>query len=312
MAETPPPPSAGAESYREEPPRGGEQRLEAPRGAPTGGADPEGEAGPPPASPGAQSEPDSPVAAPFFLLYPGDGGAGFAARPPPQQRAWRTPPSPGSPLPFLLLSYPGGGGGGKHREWRRAGGRGLGEAPRRARGCLPQGAPAAGPAGAASPAVLSGSRARRAADPGPGPQPSRGRRGGGGARPGGSRRRSRVGVAAAPPRGLGGTGEHFTGFRSPARGRLERGRERTGAGAGGERPGLKAAAPAAPRAPALCAPAARALRRAPSGPSGQPAGAGARRADGLPVAAGRRAPGAARERGAPAAGVPTRERRAQG
>ncbi|KAM5338683.1 protein RUFY3 isoform 4-T5 [Glossophaga mutica] len=111
MAETSLPP-AGAESYSEEPARGGEQ----PRHAPTGDTDPEGGAGPPLASPGGQSEPDSPVAAPFFLLYPGDGGAGFAARPPPQQqqRAWRTPPSPGSPLPFLLLSYPGGGGGGKH------------------------------------------------------------------------------------------------------------------------------------------------------------------------------------------------------
>ncbi|KAM5284354.1 protein RUFY3 isoform 3-T3 [Hipposideros larvatus] len=116
MAETSPPPTAGAESCNEEPAKGGEQRLEEPRRAPAGVADREGEAGPPPASPGGQSEPDSPVAAPFFLLYPGDGGAGFAARPPPpqQQRAWRTPPSPGSPLPFLLLSYPSGGGGGKH------------------------------------------------------------------------------------------------------------------------------------------------------------------------------------------------------
>nr|XP_053778113.1 protein RUFY3 isoform X2 [Desmodus rotundus] len=113
MAETSLPPTAGAESYGEEPARGGEQPLEQPRHAPTGDADPEGGAGQLPASPGGQSEPDSPVAAPFFLLYPGDGGAGFAARPPPQQqqRAWRTPPSPGSPLPFLLLSYPGGGGG---------------------------------------------------------------------------------------------------------------------------------------------------------------------------------------------------------
>ncbi|XP_054584491.1 protein RUFY3 isoform X2 [Eptesicus fuscus] len=115
MAEPSPPPAAaaGAESSSEEPARGGER----PGRAATGGADPEGEAGPPPASPGGQSEPGSPVAAPFFLLYPGDGGTGFAARPPPQQpRAWRTPPSPGSPLPFLLLSYPsgGGGGGGKH------------------------------------------------------------------------------------------------------------------------------------------------------------------------------------------------------
>ncbi|KAF6132693.1 RUN and FYVE domain containing 3 [Phyllostomus discolor] len=116
MAETSLPPTAGAESYSEEPARGGEQPLEQPRHAATGDSDPEGGAGPLLASPGGQSEPDSPVAAPFFLLYPGDGGAGFAARPPPQQqqRAWRTPPSPGSPLPFLLLSYPGGGGGGKH------------------------------------------------------------------------------------------------------------------------------------------------------------------------------------------------------
>ncbi|XP_040337650.1 protein RUFY3 isoform X2 [Herpailurus yagouaroundi] len=117
MAETAPPPNAGAESCSEEPARGGEQLLEEPSRAPAGGADPEGEAGPPLASPAGQSDPGSPVAAPFFLLYPGDGGAGFAARPPPQQqqRSWRTPPSPGSPLPFLLLSYPsGGGGGGKH------------------------------------------------------------------------------------------------------------------------------------------------------------------------------------------------------
>ncbi|XP_066242228.1 protein RUFY3 isoform X9 [Saccopteryx leptura] len=115
MAETAPPPTAGAESYSEEPARGGEQRLEEPRGAPTEDADREDEVAPPPASSGGQSEPGSPVAAPFFLLYPGDGGAGFAARPPPpQQRAWRTPPSPSSPLPFLLLSYPSGGGGGKH------------------------------------------------------------------------------------------------------------------------------------------------------------------------------------------------------
>uniref|UniRef100_A0A8D2HJ81 RUN and FYVE domain containing 3 n=1 Tax=Urocitellus parryii TaxID=9999 RepID=A0A8D2HJ81_UROPR len=117
MAETPPPPTAGAESCCEEPKRGGEKRPEEPRSVAAGGEDPEGEAGPPPVSPSGQSEPDSPVAAPFFLLYPGDGGAGFTARPPPQQqRSWRTPPSPGSPLPFLLLSYPSGGGsgGGKH------------------------------------------------------------------------------------------------------------------------------------------------------------------------------------------------------
>ncbi|XP_030169587.1 protein RUFY3 isoform X2 [Lynx canadensis] len=119
MAETAPPPNAGAESCSEEPARGGEQLLEEPSRAPAGGADRESEAGPPLASPAGQSDSGSPVAAPFFLLYPGDGGAGFAARPPPQQqqRSWRTPPSPGSPLPFLLLSYPsggGGGGGGKH------------------------------------------------------------------------------------------------------------------------------------------------------------------------------------------------------
>ncbi|XP_031198814.1 protein RUFY3 isoform X6 [Mastomys coucha] len=107
------PPGAAAESCGEDPERGGERRPEEPlepRGAAARGADREGEAGP--------SEPDSPVAAPFFLLYPGDGGAGFTARPPPQ-RAWRTPPSPGSPLPFLLLSYPSGGsgGGGKHHSW---------------------------------------------------------------------------------------------------------------------------------------------------------------------------------------------------
>ncbi|XP_044801739.1 protein RUFY3 isoform X8 [Bubalus bubalis] len=119
MAETSPPPTAGAESCSEEPARGGKQRPEEPRRAPAGGADREDEAGPPLASPAGQSEPGSPVAAPFFLLYPGDGGAGFVARPPPQQqRSWRTPPSPGSPLPFLLLNYPsGGGGGGKHHSW---------------------------------------------------------------------------------------------------------------------------------------------------------------------------------------------------
>lgn len=133
MAETVPPPNAGAESCSEAPARGGERLLEEPSRAPTGSADREGEAGPPLASPAGQSEPGSPVAAPFFLLYPGDGGAGFAARPPPQQqqRSWRTPPSPGSPLPFLLLSYPsgGGGGGGKHREWRREGGHSAGKGP---------------------------------------------------------------------------------------------------------------------------------------------------------------------------------------
>ncbi|XP_041579997.1 protein RUFY3 isoform X1 [Vulpes lagopus] len=106
MAEPSPPPAAGAESCGAEPAGGAQQLPGEPRGAAAGAAGAEGEA--------ARSEPGSPAAAPFFLLYPGDGGAGFAARPPPQ-RAWRTPPSPGSPLPFLLLSYPGGGGGGgKH------------------------------------------------------------------------------------------------------------------------------------------------------------------------------------------------------
>lgn len=82
---------------------------------PADDADREREAGPS-ASPAGRSEPGSPVAAPFFLLYPGEGAAGFGARPPPQPpRAWRTPPSPGSPLPFLLLSHAGGGAGG-HRE----------------------------------------------------------------------------------------------------------------------------------------------------------------------------------------------------
>ncbi|XP_046948184.1 protein RUFY3 isoform X2 [Lynx rufus] len=122
MAETAPPPNAGAESCSEEPARGGEQLLEEPSRAPAGGADRESEAGPPLASPAEQSDSGSPVAAPFFLLYPGDGGAGFAARPPPQQqqRSWRTPPSPGSPLPFLLLSYPSGGGGKHHPNYLMA------------------------------------------------------------------------------------------------------------------------------------------------------------------------------------------------
>eukprot|EP00071_Canis_lupus_P049233 XP_022282790.1 protein RUFY3 isoform X4 [Canis lupus familiaris] len=111
MAEPSPPPAARAQSCGEEPARGGQQLRGEPRGAAAGAAGREGEAGPPLASPAGRSEPSSPAAAPFFLLYPGDGGAGFAARPPPQ-RAWRTPPSPGSPLPFLLLSHPGGGGGG--------------------------------------------------------------------------------------------------------------------------------------------------------------------------------------------------------
>ncbi|XP_072631428.1 protein RUFY3 isoform X11 [Canis lupus baileyi] len=119
MAEPSPPPAARAQSCGEEPARGGQQLRGEPRGAAAGAAGREGEAGPPLASPAGRSEPSSPAAAPFFLLYPGDGGAGFAARPPPQ-RAWRTPPSPGSPLPFLLLSHPGGGGGGggaKHHSW---------------------------------------------------------------------------------------------------------------------------------------------------------------------------------------------------
>lgn len=148
MAETSPPPTSGAESCSKEPAGGGEQQLEEPCHARAGDADREGDAGPPVASPGGQSEPDSPVAAPFFLLYPGDGGAGFAARPPPpqQQRAWRTPPSPGSPLPFLLLSYPSGGG--KHREWRRGKGDVGGEGLARARGTPPSsGSRSAAPAG---------------------------------------------------------------------------------------------------------------------------------------------------------------------
>ena len=161
MAETSPPPTAGAESCSEEPARGGKQRPEEPRRAPAGGADREDEAGPPLASPAGQSEPGSPVAAPFFLLYPGDGGAGFVARPPPQQqRSWRTPPSPGSPLPFLLLNYPsGGGGGGKHREWRRgrempAGKGGLGrEGPLRLRGAPP---PAGSPERSGAPGQRGG------------------------------------------------------------------------------------------------------------------------------------------------------------
>ncbi|XP_023562549.1 protein RUFY3 isoform X6 [Octodon degus] len=83
-------------------------------------ADREREAGPL-ASPAGLSEPDSPVAAPFFLLYPGEGAAGSAARPPPQPpRAWRTPPSPGSPLPFLLLSHTGGWAGGHHPNYLMA------------------------------------------------------------------------------------------------------------------------------------------------------------------------------------------------
>lgn len=140
MAETSPPPTAGAESCSEDQARGGEQR-------------PEDEAGPPLASPAEQSEPGSPVAAPFFLLYPGDGGAGFAARPPSQQRTWRTPPSPGSPLPFLLLSYPSGGGGGggsKHREWRWEGGTRPGRAGPAPRSSASRWVPGAGcrPAGA--------------------------------------------------------------------------------------------------------------------------------------------------------------------
>lgn len=162
-------PGAAAESCGEEPERGGERRpsepLE-PRGATARGADREDEAGP--------SEPDSPVAAPFFLLYPGDGGAGFTARPPPQ-RAWRTPPSPGSPLPFLLLSYPSGGsgGGGKHREcWARGRGRGRGRGGRPSRTGSVEfrlspgfGAARAGAGGAACPSATSAPRSPQAAAP---------------------------------------------------------------------------------------------------------------------------------------------------
>ncbi|XP_021105469.1 protein RUFY3 isoform X2 [Heterocephalus glaber] len=105
MAEATPPPAASAGSCGAEP---------------ADDADQEREAGPP-ASPAGRSEPSSPVAAPFFLLYPGEGAAGFAARPPPQPpRAWRTPPSPGSPLPFLLLSHPSGGAGGHHPNYLMA------------------------------------------------------------------------------------------------------------------------------------------------------------------------------------------------
>lgn len=182
MAETSPPPTSVTESCHEEPASGGEHRLDEPRRAPAGIADRESEAELPLASPGGQSEPDSPVAAPFFLLYPGDGGAGFAARPPPQQqqRAWRTPPSPGSPLPFLLLSYPSGGGG-KHREWRQGrgnpGGKGRpGPAGRRGRRrsgrriIYLRVSPGRGlPPGLASPPLWAGrSRARRVPDPVPG------------------------------------------------------------------------------------------------------------------------------------------------
>lgn len=180
MAESPPP-GAAAESCGEDPERGGERRPEEPlepRGAAARGADREGEAGP--------SEPDSPVAAPFFLLYPGDGGAGFTARPPPQ-RAWRTPPSPGSPLPFLLLSYPSGGsgGGGKHRECRaRAWGHGDGDAV----------------AGGAGRAQWS-SAPRRVSEPrGPGVGSARGGGGGGGGVPlGGVHPSVAPPQAAAPP-----------------------------------------------------------------------------------------------------------------
>lgn len=210
MAETSAPTAAGAETSSEEPARGGQR----PGHAPSGGADLEGEAGPPPASPGGQSEPGSPVAAPFFLLYPGDGGTGFAARPPPQQpRAWRTPPSPGSPLPFLLLSYPGGGGG-KHREWRRGAGGALGKHPSRARGrrvraptVYRQVSPGRGlRPGAASPPLPSA----RVPDPVPGRGPSR-RRGGAGTPSAGSQ----VGVAAAPlpPGRPPRCGTCFRGFR---------------------------------------------------------------------------------------------------
>ncbi|XP_056659339.1 protein RUFY3 isoform X4 [Monodelphis domestica] len=89
----------------------------APAAAAAAATRPQG-AGEPEQSPADSSpEPGSPEPAPFFLLYPGDGGAGQGARPshhpplqpPPQPRGWRTPPSPGSPLPFLLLSSPAPG-----------------------------------------------------------------------------------------------------------------------------------------------------------------------------------------------------------
>lgn len=198
MAESPPP-GAAAQSCGEDLERGGERRSEEPeepRGAAARGTDREDEAGP--------SEQDSPVAAPFFLLYPGDGGAGFAARPPPQ-RAWRTPPSPGSPLPFLLLSYPSGGSGGKHREcWGRGRGGGdrLSRAPPlaglRSRASWGRWGPRAGTGAVSSrwdpPLVSPRPRSRRQLAP---PRPSRA---GTEASPGAGRRRRALAPFPEEPR----------------------------------------------------------------------------------------------------------------
>lgn len=206
MAESPAP-GAAAESCGEEQERCGERRpsepLE-PRGASARGADREDEAGP--------SEPDSPVAAPFFLLYPGDGGAGFTARPPPQ-RAWRTPPSPGSPLPFLLLSYPSGGsgGGGKHREcWARGPGRGRGGRPSKTGSVELRLSPGFGAARAGGGVRARGRRRRRAprrcpplGRPRPRPRqlaPPRLPRAGAAASPGAGRRRRALAPFPEEPR----------------------------------------------------------------------------------------------------------------
>ncbi|XP_052668300.1 protein RUFY3 isoform X6 [Harpia harpyja] len=74
---------------------GEEEEEEAAAAAAAAAAAEEGEEDAPPASP------------PFFLLYPGHGGA---AAPP---GVWRPPaPRGGSPLPVLVLSYPGSDGAG--------------------------------------------------------------------------------------------------------------------------------------------------------------------------------------------------------
>lgn len=55
----------------------------------------------------AEEEDAPPASPPFFLLYPGHEGA---AAPP---GVWRPPaPRGGSPLPVLVLSYPGSDGAG--------------------------------------------------------------------------------------------------------------------------------------------------------------------------------------------------------